>query len=283
MSDVRLKDITWGGPVRVDYQHEVWSIARETAVETKTQVVGNMVSSAETTSLQFLDGGVSDTRGFFDSSSGMRIHGEFANVYMLYKLGLDPQKLMKRDDLPGLEALEEIIAQQKANRDTEAGGPPREGVAAVASTEDEFFAAVLRVNKGDVRGAILFDESVLGKMQHAGLFALPVFNPFGPTAQTVSLANFTGDWSRGNVYLLRRILHPFREPYVQVLAYPGRGGEPNLSQIARDLTRFLANNGMQPATKEWATPLLLTVPSGVVTTPLLEDTELAGQVKLGLK
>lgn len=56
MSDVRLKDITWGGRIRVDYQHEVWSIAGEAARKTTSSIYGNMVTSEETTTHYFLDG-----------------------------------------------------------------------------------------------------------------------------------------------------------------------------------------------------------------------------------
>ena len=81
-------------------------------------------------------------------------------------------------------------------------------------------------------------------MQHAGLFATAIFNPFGPTVETVSLASFDGDWHEGRVLLLRRGLNPFSDAYIQVLSfYPGVreswdyiGGDVSGELIAPDLT-----------------------------------------------
>ena len=94
-----LKEITWGGRVRPGFQTEVWKIAKEAAVRSTSSMRGSMVSSSQTTTHQFLDGGVSDTRGFFDSSSGMRWFGEKAVAYILYKLGADPAALLGKNNL----------------------------------------------------------------------------------------------------------------------------------------------------------------------------------------
>ena len=117
-------------------------------------------------------------------------------------------------------------------------------VAAVVASDEELQEAARRVGSGEIRGAVLLDPAALESMQHAGLFATAIFNPFGPTVETVSLASFDGEWHEGRVLLLRRSLNPFSEAYVQVLAvYPGL--RRSWDEIGGDLARFVANNGMQ--------------------------------------
>ncbi len=70
-SKIRLKDITWGGRIRTVCQGLVWEIASEVAIDTGKSYSGGMLSSTETISLDFLDGGVSHTFGSFDIFSGM--------------------------------------------------------------------------------------------------------------------------------------------------------------------------------------------------------------------
>src|SRR5262245_13866577 len=106
MTEIRLRDILWGGRIRNAYQAAVWRIATEAAAETKHAVHGSMLSSSSTKSLIFLDGGVRDTRGFFDSSCGMFLHGSLAKAYILYRLGFNARLLLKDKNLPSLEELE---------------------------------------------------------------------------------------------------------------------------------------------------------------------------------
>lgn len=95
-------------------------------------------------------------------------------------------------------------------------------VAALVASDEELQEAAQRVGAGEIRGAVLLDPSALKTMQHAELFATAIFNPFGPTVETVSLASFDGNWHKGRVLLLRRSLNPFADADVQVLSfYPG--------------------------------------------------------------
>jgi len=100
-----LGEVTWGGRVRPRFQSEVWSIAMEAAKNTSRTTIGNMVSSSERVVLHFLDGGVSDTRGTFDASSGMRWFGRLATAYILYRLGGDARLLLKVRSIPTLAEL----------------------------------------------------------------------------------------------------------------------------------------------------------------------------------
>ena len=143
-------------------------------------------------------------------------------------------------------------------------------VAAVVASDEELQEAARRVGAGEISGAVLLDPPALQSMQHAGLFATAIFNPFGPTVETVSLASFDGDWHEGHVLLLRRSLNPFADAYIQVLAfYPGL--RRSWDDIGGDLARFVANNGMRPHTKDWARPLYRTLPTGIITTGLAHD------------
>ena len=111
---VQLKDITWGGKIRVEYQGAIWSIAADAAYEYSNSFYGSMLSSEETTQLRFLDGGVSNSRGFWNSS-GMGWSGTHATAYMLYEMGLDPHRLLRRKKLPTHEELKaKVVADRKA-------------------------------------------------------------------------------------------------------------------------------------------------------------------------
>lgn len=143
-------------------------------------------------------------------------------------------------------------------------------VAAVIASDEELQDAARRIGAGEIRGAVLLDPPALQAMQHAGLFATAIFNPFGPTVETVSLASFDGDWHEGRVLLLRRALNPFSDAYVQVLAfYPGL--RKSWDDIGGDLARFVANNGMRPHSRDWARPLCRTLPTGIITTRVAHD------------
>lgn len=109
MPEVRLRDITWGGRVRRLWQSQVWKIASKAAVDHSRSYHGNMVTSSETHTLRFLDGGVSDSRGFFDASCGMFIYGKLARAYVLYELGLDATKLLRIKKLPSHRDLQRMV------------------------------------------------------------------------------------------------------------------------------------------------------------------------------
>jgi hypothetical protein len=113
MKAIKLRDVIWGGRVRRNYQAQVWKIAREAATGADSSTHGTMVSSSQSTSLRFLDGGVTDARGYFDSSSGMFVRGELAKAYILYRLGADARALMKNPSLPTLDELTVTITKSK--------------------------------------------------------------------------------------------------------------------------------------------------------------------------
>lgn len=151
-------------------------------------------------------------------------------------------------------------------------------VAAVVASDAELQEAARRIGAGEIRGAVLLDPPALETMQHAGLFATAIFNPFGPTVETVSLASFDGDWHEGRVLLLRRGLNPFSDAYVQVLSfYSGLRG--SWDYIGGDLARFVANNGMRPHSRDWARPLCRTLPTGIITTGVAHDVALVPVLK----
>lgn len=121
---LKLRDITWGGRIRRSYQSQVWAIAEKAATCRDTTFTGSMVSSKENISLRFLDGGVSNSRGYFDASSGMRWHGDRAIAYVLYKLGAHAPTVLKRPSCPTIEELESELGAERSHikRPTELAG-----------------------------------------------------------------------------------------------------------------------------------------------------------------
>ena len=110
--EIRLKDITWGGRIRVDFQYRGWEIAANAACATRSSYSGTMVASSQTSSLMFLDGGVSDTRGEW-GWGGMFWSGLNAKAYILYELGLDPRKMLRRKSIPSHEELRAQVEEDK--------------------------------------------------------------------------------------------------------------------------------------------------------------------------
>jgi hypothetical protein len=112
---MRLRDITWGGRIRSVFQPQVWSIANEVAVRREHRTEGSMVSSASFTTLHFLDGGVTEGRGFLGPSCGMFWSGTRAKAYILYRLGFDAPALLLKGPVPDMAELsEELEAQRRA-------------------------------------------------------------------------------------------------------------------------------------------------------------------------
>lgn len=108
-----IKEVFAGGRVRVKYQDRVREIAGSVGKQRKPSIsyYGSMVSSSQSAGCGFLDGGFTETRGFFcDSSCGMFIYGELATAFILYKLGFDAREMMKDPKLPSLLELEEQLA-----------------------------------------------------------------------------------------------------------------------------------------------------------------------------
>ena len=107
-----IKEVFAGGRVRVKYQDRVREIAGSVGKQREPSVSyhGSMVSSSYSGGFKFLDGGFTETRGFFcDSSCGMFIYGELATAFILYKLGFDARVMIKDPKLPSLLELEEQL------------------------------------------------------------------------------------------------------------------------------------------------------------------------------
>lgn len=139
---------------------------------------------------------------------------------------------------------------------------------------DDLERVLDRLHAGELAGPVLLEPEILPAMQHIGLFAIALFNPFGPTVNTVSLASFDGDWESERSILLRTTLHPFEDKRVQILAAEQPvEGTINFQHHIRTIWLFLANNARTERSLEWAVPLLETVPSGVVLVPYFSEGE----------
>jgi hypothetical protein len=68
------------------------------AVESDAKYEGSMISSAQRTNWNFLDGGVCEKRGWFDADCGMFVWGAKARQYVLYRLGFPPSRLLAKKD-----------------------------------------------------------------------------------------------------------------------------------------------------------------------------------------
>lgn len=118
---IRLRDVFWGGRVRRSFQDRVWNIARKASVRSSRSVSGNMVSSSETYYLHFLDGGVRQSRGYFDSTCGMFCIGRHATAYVLYQLGADARVLLRDPGLPSASELKRAVEAERARHSATKG------------------------------------------------------------------------------------------------------------------------------------------------------------------
>jgi hypothetical protein len=110
----RLTDIFWGGRVRRAYQIRLRSIAEKAAVESDTKYEGSIISSAQQTNWNFLDGGVWEKRGWFEADCGMFVWGAKARQYVLYRLGLSLSRLLaKKEEIVPFSQLRAKLARQK--------------------------------------------------------------------------------------------------------------------------------------------------------------------------
>jgi hypothetical protein len=154
------------------------------------------------------------------------------------------------------------------------------GISAVVTTPDELEVVLKDPTEYRRRGAVVVDLPALREMEHIGLVATVIFNPFGPTVETLSLASFGGEWNEGRTILLRRRLHPFSDAYVQVLTeivFAQEGWEQHLAVL---LALVLSGNGRSEANRGWAQTLCQTVPSGVIITDFAR--EWSGEIRQGL-
>ena len=108
--DRSLRDITVGGRIRKDFQSFVLEIAQQAAIRKTESFSGNMLTSKQTTSIEFLDGGVRIVRGEFGPSSGMFWEGNLVKAYVLYELGLNATELL-RTSVPSHSELKHLIQE----------------------------------------------------------------------------------------------------------------------------------------------------------------------------
>jgi hypothetical protein len=110
---IRLGDITRGGHICEAYQDQVLDIAKEAAHTVRLSMRGSMVSTTETRTYSFLDGGVTHTRGSFRRPSGLGWFGTLATAYILYELGANPCELLADTELPSRQQLAERVLREK--------------------------------------------------------------------------------------------------------------------------------------------------------------------------
>ena len=116
---IRLADIFWGGRVRRTYQSQIRAIASKAAVDADTRYEGNMLSSAQHTRWRFLDGGVSEKRGWLEVDCGLFVDGSKARQYVLYRLGASPTQLLaKKEEIFAFSQLRLELARQKRGHAT---------------------------------------------------------------------------------------------------------------------------------------------------------------------
>ncbi len=96
ISVVTLRDVTVGGRLRKKFQSSIWAIAQRAASRQSESFKGNMLTSSQATSLAFLDGSVSISRGAFGPSSGMFWDGTLVKAFILYELGFNAEQLLRQ-------------------------------------------------------------------------------------------------------------------------------------------------------------------------------------------
>ena len=94
-----------------------------------------MVHSTETVTHHFLDGGLSETRGGSGADCGLRWFGQLAIAYMLYEMDLNPQQLLRDDDIPSKQQLEQRIQADVQAARSRATAPSGSQGAAVKTRE----------------------------------------------------------------------------------------------------------------------------------------------------
>ena len=112
-SVVTLWDVTVGGRIRKQFQSSIWAIAQMAASRQSESLNGNMLTSRHTTSLAFLDGAVSVTRGEFGPSSGMFWDGLLVKAFILYELGFDAERFL-RQSVPSHKELKLLVSDGRA-------------------------------------------------------------------------------------------------------------------------------------------------------------------------
>lgn len=133
-------------------------------------------------------------------------------------------------------------------------------------TPEELEARIAENSKGNQTGPVLISRNLLKKMHHIPAFASVIFNPFGPTIDTLTLSYY--EEPRKKEYLIRRSLHPFSEERNQILTgvpeYPNdvKGYQWFLERFTAD---FIAKNGVSKMSKgSWGKELIGCIPTGVL-------------------
>jgi hypothetical protein len=109
----KLKEILLGDRVRPPFQARVRGIAGCACYKHESFVHGSMWSSSQTDVWNFLDGGLRETRGYFQPTSGMFIDGDLARQYILYELGENASELLAT----GAERRSDLQRRVKTERD----------------------------------------------------------------------------------------------------------------------------------------------------------------------
>jgi hypothetical protein len=141
-----------------------------------------------------------------------------------------------------------------------------DGIAAVITTGDDLETVLTNPATYRMRGVVLVAPAALQRMEHIGLTATAIYNPFGPTVETLSLASFNGAWEEGRTVLLRRRLHPFSAPYIQVISEIDCAAGGWHAHLATVIALYLGDNGTSEASRGWSQPVHHHPPSGVLIT-----------------
>jgi len=135
---------------------------------------------------------------------------------------------------------------------------------------NEYEAQELRISKDKVQsGPLLLSTELIWNMRHVPVFASAIFNPFGPTIETVSISEFTGSANR--LILLRRSLHPFSPAWNQSLTLLSNidtatddNYQYQYDAIATILLLYIGNNATSESSRNWANQFIGTIPNGIL-------------------
>jgi hypothetical protein len=154
------------------------------------------------------------------------------------------------------------------------------GMDTTTTTAEELAVVLASPARYRMYGPVLLAAKALRDMEHIGIAATAIFNPFGPTIETLSIGCFHGEWDTGQPVLIRRRLHPFSEAYIQVITEVYMQSETWRDHLAVILATFIGGNGASVASRSWAEPVLGTVPSGIVITDF--GSQWTPEIRLGL-
>lgn len=135
---------------------------------------------------------------------------------------------------------------------------------------EEYQSQEEKIKKAEVQsGPLLLSTSLIKEMRHEPIFASAIFNPFGPTIETLSISEFQDPPYQS--ILLRRSFHPFSKvlnqtctliPIIDVITKETLQSQYNF--ITSMILLFIGNNATSQNSRSWAKRLTSTVPSGVL-------------------